>query len=75
MNSSSATASSRELKPFNAPCGRLLYYPRFSWLKDTFFKYFGNKYFAYSRSEKQKMFISTQHTKGLTLICALLKNL
>ena len=39
MNASSATASSRELKPFNASFSSTDD-PRFSWLKNQFLKYF-----------------------------------
>ena len=38
MNVSSTTASSRELKPFNAPFSAIDD-PRFSWLKNQFLKY------------------------------------
>ena len=59
MNGSSATASWPELKPFKSPYSSLLYHPRFLWLKNKFLKYFGNKYFAYNKSEKQKLFVLT----------------
>ena len=66
MNVSSTTASSRELKPFNAPFSSTDD-PQFSWLKNQFLKYFEDwlksieeRPGTYKKSEKQKMFISSQ---------------
>ena len=58
MNVSSTTASSRELKLFNAPFSSIND-PRFSWLKNQLLKYFENwlksieeRLGAYTKSEK-----------------------
>ena len=63
MNVSSTTASSRELKPFNAPFSSIDD-PWFSWLKNQFLKYFKDWFRsieerteAYTKSKKQKMFV------------------
>ena len=73
MNVSSATASSRELKPFNAPFSSADD-PRFSWLKNQFLEYFEDwlrsieeRPGAYGKSEKQKMFISSQTYESLKI--------
>ena len=73
MNVSSTTASSRELKPFNAPFSSIDD-PRFSWLKNQFLKYFEDwlrsieeRPGAYTKSEKQKMFISSQTYEGVKI--------
>ena len=65
MNVSSTTASSRELKPFNAPFSSTDD-PRFSWLKNQFLKYFEDwlrsveeRPGAYTKSEKQNVYIIT----------------
>ena len=68
MYVSRTTASSHELKPFNAPFSSTND-PRFSWLKNQFLKYFEDwlrsieeRPGAYTKHEKEKMFISS-HTK------------
>ena len=73
MNVSSITASSRELKPFNVPLSSTDD-PRFSWLENQFLKYFEDwlrsieeRPGAYTKSEKQKMFISSQTYEGLKI--------
>ena len=73
MNVSSTTASSHELKPFNAPF-LSTDDPRFSWLKNQFLKYFEDwlksieeRPGSYTKSEKQKMFISSQTYEGLKI--------
>ena len=60
MNVSSTTASSRELKPFNAPFSSIDD-PRFSWLKNQFLKYFEDwlrsieeRPGVYTKSEKNR---------------------
>ena len=71
MNVSSTTASSRELKNgFKLSTDD----PRFSWLKNQFLKYFEDwlrsieeRLGAYTKSEKQKMFISSQTYEGLKI--------
>ena len=73
MNVSSTTASSHELKPFNAPFSSIDD-PRFSWLKNQFLKYFEDwlrsieeRPGAYTKSEKQKMFLSSQTYEGVKI--------
>ena len=73
MNVSCTTASSRRLKPFNPPFSSTDD-PRFSWLKNQFLKYFEDwlgsieeRPGAYTKSEKQKMFISSQTYQGLKI--------
>ena len=68
MYASRTTASPHELKPCNAPFSSTNV-PRFSWLKIQFLKYFEDwlrsiedKPGAYTKPEKQRMFISL-HTK------------
>ena len=73
MNVSSTTASSSQQKPFKASISSTND-PRFSWLKNQFLRYFedwlrsvkeGSG--AYTKSEKQKMFISLQTYEGLKI--------
>ena len=73
MNVSNTTALSRELKPFNAPFSSTDD-PRFLWLKNQFLKYFEDwlssiekRPRAYTKSEKQKMFVSPQTYEGLKI--------
>ena len=73
MNVSSTTASSRELKPFNAPFSSIDD-PPFSWLKHQFLKYFEDwlrsieeRPGAYTKSQKQKMFLSSQTYEGVKI--------
>ena len=73
INVSSTTASSRELKPFDPPFSSTDDL-RFSWLKNQFLKYFEDwlrsteeRPGLYTKSEKQKMFISSQTYKGLKI--------
>ena len=73
MYVSRTTASSHELKPFNAPFSSTND-PRFSWLKNQFLKYFEDwlrsieeRPGAYTKSEKQKMFILSQTYEGVKI--------
>ena len=73
MNVSSTTASSRELTPFNAPFSSMDN-PRFLWLKNQFLKYFEDwlrsieeRPGAYTKSEKQKMFILSHTYEGVKI--------
>ena len=73
MNVSSTTASSRELKPFNTPY-LSTDNPLFSGLKNQFLKNFKDllrsikkRLGAYTKSERQKMFIPSQTYEGLKI--------
>ena len=68
-----ATSYSHELKPFNAPFSSTDD-PCFLWLKDQFLKYFEDwltrnetKPGVYKKSEKQRMFVSSQTYEGLKI--------
>ena len=73
MDFSSTTASPCELKPFNTAFSSTVD-PWFSWLKNQFLKYFEDwlrlieeRPGAYKKSEKQKMFMSSQTYEGLKI--------
>ena len=73
MNVSSTTVSSHKLKPLNAPFSSTDD-PQFLWLKNQFLKYFKDclrsieeRPGACTKSEKQKMFISSQTYEALKI--------